>query len=81
MKLPIAAYYRPSGKNVNRYPGATDADEWGIKPDAGDDVTLTDEEFKLLGLARLARESSDPKDAPNAVFHDRQLERALEFLR
>ena len=81
LKLPIAAYYRPSGKNVNRCPGATDADEWGIKPDAGYDVTLTDEEFKLLGLARLARESSDPKDAPNAVFHDRQLERALEFLR
>jgi carboxyl-terminal processing protease len=81
LKLPVAAYYRPSGKHVNRYPGATDADEWGIKPDAGYEVALTEEEVKQLGLARLSRESLDPEDAPNAVFHDRQLEKALECFR
>jgi len=81
LKLPVAAYYRPSGKHVNRYPGATEADEWGIKPDPGYEVTMTDEEVKLLGLARLARESLDPKDAPNALFEDRQLQKALEALR
>jgi carboxyl-terminal processing protease len=81
LKLPVAAYYRPSGKHVNRYPGATEADEWGIKPDPGYEVTMTDEEVKLLGLARLARESLDPKDAPNALFEDRQLRKALEAFR
>ena len=77
LKLPVAAYYRPSGKHVNRYPGATEADEWGIKPDAGYDVALTEEEVKQLGLARLAMDSSD---APQ-TFTDRQLEKALEFFR
>ncbi|HKQ40825.1 MAG TPA: S41 family peptidase [Verrucomicrobiae bacterium] len=77
LKLPVAAYYRPNGKNVNRYPGATEADEWGIKPDSDHEVSLTDEELKLLALARLARDSADPNH-PNAVFDDRQLAKALE---
>ncbi len=81
LKLPVAAYYRPSGKNVNRYPAATEADEWGIKPDAGHEVPTTDEEMKRLALARVARESLDPRDAPNAVFEDRQLQKALECFR
>jgi carboxyl-terminal processing protease len=81
LKLPVAAYYRPSGKHVNRYPGATEADEWGIKPDAGYEVSFTDEEVKFLALAWLARESMDPKDAPKTVFEDRQLQKALESFR
>jgi carboxyl-terminal processing protease len=35
LKLPIAAYYRPSGKNVNRYPASKDSDDWGVMPDEG----------------------------------------------
>ena len=81
LKLPVAAYYRPSGKHVNRYPGATEADEWGIKPNTGYEVGFTDEEVKRLALAWSARESMDPKDAPNAVFEDRQLAKALECFR
>lgn len=81
LKLPVAAYYRPSGKHVNRYPGATEADEWGITPDSGYEVASTGEEVKRLGLAWLARESSDPKDAGNAAFEDRQLAKALECFR
>ena len=81
LKLPVAAYYRPSGKHVNRYPGATEADEWGIKPDADCEIVFTDDEMERLALARLARESLDPKDAPNAAFEDRQLQRALECFR
>jgi carboxyl-terminal processing protease len=81
LKLPVAAYYRPSGKHVNRYPGATEADEWGIKPDPGFDVASPEDEMKQLGLSRVARESLDPKDASNAVFEDRQLQKALEAFR
>ena len=80
LKLPVAAYYRPSGKHVNRYPGATEADEWGIKPDPGCEIKFTDEEGERLGLAWLARESTDPKDAANVAFNDRQLQKALECL-
>jgi carboxyl-terminal processing protease len=35
LKLPVASYYRPSGKNVNRYPGAKDSDDWGVTPNEG----------------------------------------------
>ena len=38
LKLPIAAYYRPSGKNVNRYPASKDSDEWGVSPDNGYEI-------------------------------------------
>ena len=81
LKLPVAAYYRPSGKHVNRYPGATEAHEWGISPDAGYEVAMTDAELERLALARLAHESLDPKDASNAAFEDRQLRKALECFR
>jgi carboxyl-terminal processing protease len=35
LKLPIAAYYRPSGQNMNRYPPSKDSDDWGVSPDDG----------------------------------------------
>lgn len=38
LKLPIAAYYRPSGQNVNRYPTSKDSDEWGVSPDDGYEI-------------------------------------------
>lgn len=79
LKLPVAAYYRPSGKHVNRFPGATETDDWGIKPDHG--VVISDDEVARLLVAWSARESLDPKDAPNAAFDDRQLQKALECLR
>jgi carboxyl-terminal processing protease len=35
LKLPVAAYYRPDGRTMNRYPDAKDSDDWGVTPDAG----------------------------------------------
>ena len=76
LKLPVAAYYRPNGKNVNRYPGATEADEWGITPDAGYESALSDEELKAF----LQKGSLNPASAPNSNFQDPQLQRALECI-
>jgi carboxyl-terminal processing protease len=45
LKLPIAAYYRPSGKNVNRYPASKDSDDWGVIPDQG--YEIASEELQL----------------------------------
>ena len=45
LKLPVAAYYRPSGKNVNRYPAAKDSDDWGVIPDPGYAVAAEDEQM------------------------------------
>src|SRR5262249_56277544 len=43
-QLTAASYWRPSGKNIHRFPDAKDQDEWGVKPSDGFEVKLTDEE-------------------------------------
>lgn len=79
LKLPVAAYYRPNGKNVNRYPGSTEADDWGVKPDAGFEIAFTDDELKQYATERSARDLN-PADTAQSQFHDRQLARAIEYL-
>ena len=44
LKLTTASYWRPSGKNIHRFPDAKDTDEWGVKPNPGFEVPLKDEE-------------------------------------
>jgi len=79
LQLPVAAYYRPSGKNVNRYPYSKDSDDWGVIPNAGYDVTLTDDELKDYEKDRAARDVLNGPQTP--LFQDRQLQKALEVLR
>jgi carboxyl-terminal processing protease len=78
LRLPVAAYYRPSGKNVNRYPHMAESDEWGVKPTGGYEVVLTDDEMKQYEKDRSARDILS--NSPKAPFHDRQLQRALECI-
>jgi carboxyl-terminal processing protease len=80
VKLPVAAYYRPSGKSMNRYPDSKDSDDWGVSPDAGYEVALTDEELKQYEQDRAARDALNNEAPPDAEFHDRQLQRALEWV-
>ena len=35
VKLTTETYWRPSGKNIHRYPDAKEADEWGVRPSPG----------------------------------------------
>ncbi len=44
MKLTTASYWRPSGRNIHRFPDAKEEDEWGVKPDKGYEVKQSDEE-------------------------------------
>ena len=44
LKITTASYWRPSGRNIHRFPDARDEDEWGVKPNKGFDVKLTPEE-------------------------------------
>jgi carboxyl-terminal processing protease len=78
LKLPVATYYRPSGKNMNRFPGAKDSDEWGVSPDAGYEIALTDEELKQYEKAAASREVLNGDAAAKVEFQDRQLQKALE---
>src|SRR5205823_12207300 len=44
LKLTTASYWRPSGKNIHRFPDSKETDEWGVKPNAGYEVELKDDE-------------------------------------
>ena len=44
VKLTTETYWRPSNKNIHRYPQAKETDEWGVKPNDGLEVPTTEEE-------------------------------------
>jgi carboxyl-terminal processing protease len=49
LKLTTASYWRPSGKNIHRFPDSKDSDEWGVKPNPGFEVPLkADEAFEYF---------------------------------
>jgi carboxyl-terminal processing protease len=58
LRLTVARYYRPNGKNIHRGKDATDDDEWGVQPDEGMEVELDEE--TIVDLAKRWREASYP---------------------
>jgi carboxyl-terminal processing protease len=80
LKLPVAVYYRPNGKEVNRYPGSADSDDWGVSPDAGFEVTLGDEESKQALIRRSERDRLVTRATPARESQDRQMQKALEWV-
>lgn len=50
LKLTTASYWRPSGKNIHRFPDSKDSDDWGVRPnDSG--YKLTPEALAALANA------------------------------
>ncbi len=54
LKLTTASYWRPSGKNIHRGKNADEDDDWGVQPNDGFEIKLTDDQ--LREVARLRRE-------------------------
>lgn len=92
LKLTTASYWRPSGRNIHRFPDAKEEDEWGVKPDKGYDVKLTDEErIEYFKWRRdrdvLRRPGQEPKAPPEGEkkdkkeFRDKVMDKALEYIR
>ena len=124
LKLTTAAYMRPSGQNIHRFPDSKESDPWGVMPDKGYEVKLSDSEMSELVRVRRQRDllleshspgikassetksdgaggtktARDPKteaakplrvppgvqsptEPKNGSFVDRQLNRALEYLK
>lgn len=80
LKLTTASYHRPNGKNIHRFPGAKDSDEWGVMPNEGYRITLPIEELKKYDEFRRARDVLSDKAPPTSDFVDRQLQKGLEYL-
>jgi carboxyl-terminal processing protease len=93
LKLTAATYWRPSGKNIHRMPGASENNDWGVKPDKGFEVALDEEEYLQWRQYRRRRDVlGDRRDGPlaeqfdaqdgqlPAEFVDRALELAVDYL-
>ncbi|MFO0930121.1 MAG: S41 family peptidase [Gemmataceae bacterium] len=97
LKLTTASYWRPSGKNIHRFPdkkdfeaAKIDPDEWGVKPNPKLEVSMKDEERVQYMLYRSDRDvirtkprppEKDKDGNPKPPFVDRVLNKALEHLR
>jgi carboxyl-terminal processing protease len=95
LKLTTASYWRPSGKNIHRFPDSKETDEWGVKPNPGFDMPMKDEERYAYATYRRDRDivhgkgsapapptpAKKDKDKEKQPFVDRVLEKALEYLR
>jgi carboxyl-terminal processing protease len=82
LKLTTASYHRPSGKNIHRFPGASESDAWGVMPDPGYDVKFSSRETReYLENYRRERDVLSKNGPPPSDFKDRQLDRALSAVR
>ena len=80
LKLTTASYHRPNGKNIHRFPGAKDTDEWGVMPNENYRIILPIEELKKYDEYRRSRDVLTDKELPVSDFVDRQLQKGLEYL-
>jgi carboxyl-terminal processing protease len=80
LKLTTASYHRPSGKNIHRFPGAKDTDEWGVMPDDSYTVDFSIEELQQYSEYRRNRDVLSSEGPPKSEFVDRQLNKGLEYL-
>jgi carboxyl-terminal processing protease len=56
LKLTTAAYIRPNGHNIHRFPDSKETDEWGVMPDKGFELKLGDSELGELVRVRRDRD-------------------------
>ena len=66
LKLTTASYWRPSGQDIHRYENDKDQESWGVQPNDGFEVKLTEQELTDLNRRRHDRDIIRPK-SPAAV--------------
>jgi carboxyl-terminal processing protease len=66
LKLTVATYWRPSGKNIHRFKNAKDTDEWGVTPNPGLELKLSREDYRDWYLARRDRDFLSSRNKPKA---------------
>lgn len=56
LRLTVGSYRRPSGKEIHKWKHARDEDDWGVRPDPGCEVLLTNRQYELILEARRKRD-------------------------
>jgi len=80
LKLTTAQYLRPSGRNIHKFPGAKDDEEWGVGPDKDHKIEMTQREMQDYLEYRRQRDIIGGS-APKSEFADRQLNDAVAYLK
>ncbi len=82
MKLTIASYWRPSGKNIHRTKNAKEEDDWGVMPNAGYQVALEEGELEEMFRVRRERDVFKPSadSARPKPYIDSQMRKAVDYL-
>ncbi len=83
LRLTTGSYQRPNGKNIHRFEGLSDDDDWGVRPSDGYALRLSPVETRRLldyqqdvnVIGKIDDEESS--DAKRLV--DRQVQRALDY--
>jgi carboxyl-terminal processing protease len=56
LRLTIGSYHRPSGKEIHKWKGAQDSDDWGVRPDPGLESLVSNQASEQIILARRKRD-------------------------
>jgi carboxyl-terminal processing protease len=84
LKLTIATFWRPNGKNLNRFPNSKDEDDWGVAPLPEHNIPLTPTEMRDLREHMRDHENIPRRDMPKKAdkeYVDKQLNSALDLIR
>lgn len=57
LKLTVATYWRPNGQNIHRWASAREEDEWGVNPDRGYLLSLSEQEQERIADERRKRDT------------------------
>lgn len=79
LKLTVATYWRPNGLNIHRWPTARDEDEWGVRPDRGFVLSLSEQDQARVADERRQRDTTDSQSKKPPLF-DPALDKAIEHL-
>ena len=91
LKLTTSSYWRPSNKNIHRLSTTKETDEWGVRPDAGFELKLSDEDLIKWHELRRQRDILPPtgsEQLPDSLTVkpagseslDPQMQKAVEYL-
>lgn len=91
IRMTVASYWRPSGKNIHRFSDFTEKDTWGVTPNQGFEVPFLQQEVMVLGKERkpspylqMLKERSNGTLGPGRSAEiydlDPQLKKAVEWL-
>ncbi len=78
LKLTTASYRRPSGKNIHRFKDSKEEDDWGVKPNDGFIIPISEEAHRAYLLQRAKKDRVRGKKADGSHPEIKSIEKPEE---